>query len=70
MARPIKNKMLHVRSHLEHIQLWIELFNKHGMCPLAEDELKRISLINRALLKHADAKRAKGNRKDLDVEAS
>lgn len=66
MAR--KRKFLHVRSHLDHLQIVLEGIQKHGLCPLIEDELKKLSLINRAIIRDHDSRRAAGRRHDLYVE--
>lgn len=67
MPRPFKNKLLHVRSHLEYVQTVIEGLQKYGMCPLLEEELKKLSFLNRTILRKADQRAAAGDRKDLYV---
>jgi len=57
-----KRKLLNIRSHLEHIRLVINGLEKYGMCPLLEDELKRLKVMNELIL----AKNAKqSGRKDI-----
>ena len=58
----VKRKLLNIRSHLEHIRLVISGLEKYGMCPLLEDELKRLKVMNELIL----AKNAKqSGRKDI-----
>lgn len=64
---PRKPDYLNVREHLAHIQEVIEFYRKYGDCPLFKDEIVRISLINKAILRKHDEKKAAGNRKDIYV---
>jgi hypothetical protein len=63
----MKRKMLNVRTHLEHIQMITEAYEKYGNCPLVEEELKKISFINKRILEEHNKKKALGNRKDIYI---
>ena len=61
---PRKPNPLNIREHLKHAATIEEGLQKYGLCPAIQSELHRFFLINRALLRKAEAQRAK-NRKDL-----
>jgi len=65
MPRP--RPFLSVRSHLEMIAQILALREKYGDCPLVNDGLNEIKVINSILLCKDDEKRAKGNRKDITL---
>jgi len=67
MSRPFT--LLNVRKQLIYINEVIELTQRHGLCPAAVDEFKKIHFINRAILRRADERRANRNRKDIYVES-
>lgn len=60
-----KPAFLNVREHLEHVQLILEGFQKYGDVPLIREEVAKCSLINRAIMRKHDGKKASGNRKDI-----
>lgn len=62
-----KSNLFNVREHLKHVQLVIECYEKYGDCPIFREELKRVSLINRAILRKHEETRQEGNRKDIRV---
>lgn len=62
-----KPNFLNVREHLKHLQMVIELYQKYGDCPLFKEEVVRLSLINKAILRKHEESRAAGNRKDIRV---
>ncbi len=64
---PRRPDLLNVRQHLKHLDLVLEDLNKYGLVPAVKYELRVLRLINRAILKRSDAKRAGGNRHDLYV---
>lgn len=64
-----KPNLLNVREHLEHLQLAIECYERYGDCPAFQQELRTLSLINRAILRKHHEQRAKGNRKDIRIGA-
>lgn len=66
---PRKRAFLDVRDHLEYVQVFVELLQRYGWCPLAIEEAKKLSLCNRAIMRKADEKRKSGNRKDIYVPA-
>lgn len=66
---PKRRNFLNVRSHLEHIAIVIEGYQKWGKCPALDDEFRKLSFINRTILRKADERRKAGNRKDLYVES-
>lgn len=67
MAR--RKHMLHVRQHLEHLQLTLEALQQHGLVPVVQHELAVLGLVNKAILRKAQERARSGNRKDLRVEA-
>lgn len=67
MAR--RPNFLNVRAHLEYVALIVDCYQKYGACPLLDQEMRSLSLFNRAILKKHDAARKAGNRKDLYIEA-
>jgi hypothetical protein len=59
-----RRKLLNVKTHLEHINLLVECYEKHGDCPLFQEELAKVSFFNRQILRaHAE----KNTRKDIAV---
>lgn len=60
-----KRKVLNVRTHLEHIRLVLDGLKKYGMCPLIESELRKIQLMNNAILADHDKRRENGDRHDI-----
>lgn len=66
---PRKPDFLNVRQHLLHLQDVLDAYKKYGSCPLVDSELRKISLINDAILRKNDETRATGNRKDIRIEA-
>lgn len=64
MARPgRKPGLLQVRTHLTDLQLALDLFQRHGDCPIVREAFARVSLLNRAILRADDERRAAGDRK-------
>lgn len=64
---PRRADFLNVREHLNHVQLVLDGIAKYGLCPAVEHELKKLNLINKAILRKHQTKRAAGNRHDLYV---
>ena len=67
---PRKPNLLNTRSHLEHLELIFSGLAKYGMCPLVEAEIAKARIINKAILAKHDAQRARGDRKDIRIEAA
>ena len=67
MAKPNK---LNVREHLMHLQVILEMKDKYGDCPMAQEELRRIIIINKLILAKHERSREGGNRKDIRIPVS
>jgi hypothetical protein len=65
MARP--RNFLNVKTHLEHLQLILDGYFKYGQCPVIDREFRKLSMVNKAILRNAAEKSAAGNRHDLYV---
>ena len=61
----MRSSLLNVREHLKTLQELIDLYKVYGACPLFDDGLAKLSLINRAILRKHEEGRKGGNRKDL-----
>ena len=66
----MKSHLLNVRGYIKSTIELIELFEKYGDCPLFREELPKMRLIGKAILRKNDALRATGNRKDIYVESN
>lgn len=72
-----KPTLLNVRENIEHM-LWTidNMLERDGkypdglvLAPIDQDNLRQTRLCLKGIIRKADANRAKGNRKDLYVEA-
>ena len=62
-----KKSILNVRSHLEHAELIFDDLYKNGMCPLLDEEIFKIRLINKSILNKHNKKKEAGNRHDIYI---
>lgn len=60
-----KKGLLNVRDHLDHLQGVIDLYRKYGDCPALKEEIAKLSVINRAIIRKHDAAKEAGSRKDI-----
>ena len=60
-----KRSLLNVRNHLEHLQSVLDGYKKYGACPLIDEELSKLSFMNRAIMRRHDKAKAKGQRHDI-----
>ena len=65
-----KRSLLNVREYIEWVIMIAEEHGKFGSCPAIDAEFPKLKLIGKAILRKADEQRAKGNRKDIYVEAA
>ena len=61
----MKRSLLNIRNHLEHLQTVIDGYQKYGACPAIDHEMKRLSFMNRAILRKHDKAKASGQRHDV-----
>lgn len=63
----MKTNLLNVTKHLQHLDIVLEGLRKYGYCPAIEEEINKLGLINKMILKKQADKRASGNRKDIYI---
>jgi len=61
-----KCNRLNVKVHLNHVKLCCEAFTKYGDCPAIREELLKLAVINKLILKKHESK---NTRKDIYINS-